>query len=155
MFGNWLGTMSVILVASMFLACVKGGNEPADLIQASRVIRDMMKPANLSRSGFASRGPEATPSQFVSYIFSEMGAAEWPEHEGMVNPDELKELRAMGMTFMPTGVAFVSGSPDPDEGRQLVIKWNNSERFVIVEGYTNLEEAPVLVRKWKLPKVSR
>jgi hypothetical protein len=62
-------------------------------------------------------------------------------------------MKAIGAPLVPEGVAFVPLSPDPDSGRQLVVKFDDSCGVVIVEGYVDPAQAPALTREWKLPKV--
>jgi hypothetical protein len=97
----------------------------------------MTAPKNLSRSGFSAQ-PNKSPSNFVSYMFSDLGAAEWPYTEEMAqeNPSIGEEAKAIGMPLIPKGVALVPRQPDRAQKKQLVIKADDARNMIIVEGYT-------------------
>lgn len=141
------------LLAFLVLTLTACGVSEPDLAQAADVIHYMMKPLHLSRSVFYVAFPDGRPSQFVSFIFSDMGAAEWPLSEAWADEMEREQMKAIGAPLVPEGVAFVPLSPDPDAGRQLVVKFDDSRGMVIVEGYVDPTQDPVLTREWKLSKV--
>jgi hypothetical protein len=126
---------------------------PSDLDQAAKVIQYMMKPNHLARSAFAAAFSDPKPSQFVSYLFSEMGAAEWPAADTLADELEREQMKAIGAPMLPAGVAFVPRMVDPERGRQLVVMFDDSRGVVIVVGYENPAQTPVFKREWILPHV--
>ncbi len=128
---------------------------PPDLVKGAKVIGSWLRPRNLSRSAFFVGIPDGKPSQFVSYIFSEMGTAEWSPSEGSgeFSEDEIKAMKQTGLALTPVGVAFVPLKPDKSKGRQIVVKSDDSRGMVIAEGYTDPSKKPVLIKEWKLQKV--
>ena len=133
--------------------CGCGGEVPADLDQAAQVIHHMMQPNFLTHSSFAAACPDPKPSQFVSYIFSEMSTTEWPASEAYADDLEREQMKASGTPMQPLGVAFVPRAVNPQRGRQLVVKFDDFRGMVIVEGYEDPTREPVLVRTWVLPHV--
>jgi len=130
-----------------------GRQPPSDLNDAAKVIQYMMKPSHLARSAFAAAFSDPKPSEFVSYIFSEMGATEWPAADTGADELEREQMMAMGAPMLPAGVAFVPRMVDPERGRQLVVKFDDSRGVVIVVGYEDPAQVPVFKREWVLPHV--
>lgn len=129
---------------------------PPELEAGAEVVHFMMLPRNLSRSTFTAVLPNGTPRQFVSWLFSDLGAAEWPESEAMAESDPMvkEQAQAIRAPLVPKNVAFFHTAPHPGKGKQMVIKWDDARRVVIVEGYVDPEKPPVLVREWEFPQVS-
>ncbi len=49
--------------------------------KVANTVHWMIMPHNFSRSEFTVASPEGLPSEFVNYMFSEMGVAEWTPFE--------------------------------------------------------------------------
>lgn len=143
------------ILVFLLLSCAGGESAPPELEQASDFIAWMLAPVNLSRSTYPVVLPDGTPKQFVSWLFSTMGVAEWPPDEAMAkqHPDEAEMARAIGSPLLPTGVRFVHTRPDSSAGKQLVLKWDDARNVVIAEGYLDPSQPPVLTKEWTLPKV--
>lgn len=144
------GLFPIALVGVLF-ACANRG--PPELVQAADAFEDMLEPINLSRSMFVVAFPGGKPSQFVSYLFSDMGAAEWPPSEAWAGEIEREQMEAVGQTLLPADVAIVSRSPDLGRGKQLVIAYDNKRGVVIGRGYVDPATEPTFTREWKLPQV--
>ena len=127
-------------------------SEPTEFEKAANAVHWMILPHNLSRSAFTVAFPEGLPSEFVNYMFSDMGVAEWPPYEdsGEFSPEELKFIR---IPLIPKDIELVPLYPDPEVEKQLVIKFDDNRGMLIVEGYNDPEQEPVLVREWNLPRV--
>lgn len=142
----------LISILGFLIAC-GGGSAPPKLEQGIRVITSMLQPRNLSRSMYAAAFPKGgSASEFVSYIFSDIGAAEWPDHESMGDPEQ---ARAIGIPLSPSGVSFVPLEPDPtlENEMQIVVKADEKKDIVIIEAYTDPTKEPIKVVKRKVPKV--
>jgi hypothetical protein len=140
---------------ALFVLAACSRDAPPALTHGAEVIHYLLLPATLSRSAFSAGFPDGKPSQFVSYVFSDIGAAEWPTSEEWANDAERAEMKAAGIPMPPRGVEFVPLSPDPKKGMQLVVRHDDGRGMVIVEGYEDPAKSkrPVLVREWPLPKV--
>ena len=127
----------------------------AELEQGAQVIGYMLSPFRLRNSSYAALYPNGKPSDFVSFIFSDIGVAEWPESEAMAEEDPmiLEQARAIRAPLIPKGVALVPLFPNPRLGKQVVVRFDDEAGLVIAEGYLDPTQKPVLIRKWKLPKV--
>ncbi len=108
------------------------------------VIRYMMAPNQLRRSMFSAAYPDPKPSDYVSYLFSTMGAAEWPPSGAYVSPEELEQMRAIGMPVPPGDVAYVPNRPDAAHGKQIVIQADDARGVVLLEGYLDPTGMPAL-----------
>jgi len=119
----------------------------ADLEQSAQALLWMAAPRQLRRSSFSVLFPDGTPTQYVSYAFSDMGRAEWPEFAARVAEDpELREMtRAIRMPLLADGVAVTHTSPKLELGRQVVLRADPAHARLIVEGYAS-PTAPPLVR---------
>jgi len=137
--------LALACVASLSATC-SGSDAPADLQQGAEVIAQMLAPRHLRRSMFLAVHREGRPSQLVDYLFSTRGSAEWPDPEaaGAADPMLAEQARAIGMSLLPAGVAFTAGSPKSDLGRQIVVRSDDARNAVIVEGYVDPSEPPVL-----------
>ncbi len=144
-------TVLLVILALAFSAC--GSNEPPELQQAAWVIQHMMAPANLSRSAFCVGFPEGRPSQYVSYLFSDMGAAEWPINEDWADEFDRETARATRTPLAPSGVFFAPNQWECGEGTQLVIRYDDARGVVILEGYGLTDTEPVLHREITLRHV--
>ncbi len=143
-------TFIKLCLASWFLAIIVGctsSNIDPRLEQAVKSAKYMTSQKFLSRSAFKSIYPEQKPSNFVQYIFSTMGSAEWPI---AFDEGEKEQLRSIGVPIMPNNLAIVPNKPDPKNDLQVVLKADDEAGFVIIEAYEQSIEKPVLVLKRKI-----
>lgn len=146
--------LAMLILVPLLLALGGCGPEaPADLQQAASVIHYLMRPDQLSRSAFFVAYPEGTPSQFVSCLFSLLGTAEWPGKGAFMDELQREQLRAIGAPVQPPDVTFVPVRKNPGRGRQLVVGFADERKLVVVEGYLDPKEDPVLRCEWNLPRV--
>jgi hypothetical protein len=127
---------------------------PKDNIELRKgisVVRYMSAPRQLKRSAFGSTFPEGSPAQFVEWMFSPMGSAIWPPVEGggEFSLEEEKMIRKTGIPFLPSGVSLVSDGPDMDRGQQVVVRGDDERWMLVVEGYLDPQDDPVLIKEWQ------
>jgi len=148
------GIPTALALASVLLGCL-GDPAPEDLRQGADVIASMAAPRHLRQSMFLGIFPNGTPSQFVSFLFSSLGAAEWPESESSLAMDPIfgEQASAIGMPLLPEGVAFTDRSPKAELGRQIVVRFDDSRNLVTIEGYLDPTRPPVLTveREFRVP----
>lgn len=125
---------------------------PSDLEQAAQMVHSMSSADRLKISTFPMVYPEGKPSQFVQWFFSTLGTREWPLTAAEFKA-QFDETIIPGYPLLPEDVAFSRQKPDLGKGRQLVVKSDDAHGTLIVEGYTQPGQKPVLVQVWKLPKV--
>jgi hypothetical protein len=145
---------SVLLLFILLLqSCSKDPNVK-ELEQAARAVEQMVEPFYANRSSFFVVLPSGTPRQYVSWFFSSMGASEWPpvDKPSEFAQEELDALRQIGMIFRPVDVYYRHSKPDTAVRKQIVMKWDDSEGLVILEGYLDPTQEPILTRSFKLPK---
>ena len=133
------------------------GAVPADLDRAAKVIRFMSEENKLEKTSFPALYPKCLPSEFVKWLFSEKGLAEWPDSldNDDSNPDVRNKAFKEGAPIVPTNVHFFAGKTDPNSGRQLIVKANDVSRIIIVEGYGDPQKKPDLKREWSLPVIKQ
>ncbi|GEM_PF-3399964 len=133
------------------------GAVPADLDRAAKVIRFMSEEYKLEKTSFPALYPNCLPSEFVKWVFSEKGKAEWPDSldNDDSNPDVRNKAFKQGAPIVPRSVQFFAGKTDPNGGRQLIVKANDAARTIIVEGYGDPKKKPDLKREWDLPLVKQ
>lgn len=146
---TWLLLAGGLLVGLTIASCgEQGPEEPVELKRAV-VVKYMMAPNQLKRSSFLAVFPEGKPSDFVIWMFSTFGTAEWPPYEDG-DPMELEQAKSIRMPVIPKDVTLVPREPDPEKGKQIVIKSDDQRGLFIIEGYLNPHVPPVLRREWKL-----
>jgi hypothetical protein len=151
----WLW-LALLLAACSQSTASKLDLTPPELKQAARVVEYLLEPRHLSRSAFSVAFPECRPSQFVSFMFSTMGTAEWPDSEAMAEQDPMlrEQAEAIRAPLRPKGVAIIAREPNPASGQQIVVKADDARGVVIVEGYTDPKLQPILTREYKVPRVT-
>jgi hypothetical protein len=149
----------VAIVAALALALACGADPHADLRQSAEAMLWTAAPRQLRRSQFTALFPQGTPSQLVSYLFSTIGTAEWPESASRVAQDpELREMtRLMHMPLLADGIRVTHTSPKLELGRQIVVRADDAKQRIIVEGYADPTEPPVvtLARELRVPELAR
>ncbi len=145
--------MSARLVAACLLAalaaCSKPAAPPKELADAVAVVGYLASPRFVNVSAYSATAQKGTPSEFVSYLFSDLGAAELPEP---ARPGEPQGAGRGGPPAWPDGVALRPHRPDPRLGRQVVIVPDDARGLVIAEGYADPKAAPVIRREFELAK---
>lgn len=142
----------MFIVASVLISCSGESLAPPELDQAARSVEWSLKPMTLSQSTFPVVLPNGTPKQFVSWYFSTLGSAERPGYD---TGDEMERemASAIGAPLVPMDVAIVHTRPDTSRQKQIVMKWNDAQGLVILEGYLDPKQPPVMVRNIELPRV--
>ncbi len=131
-----------------------GDTEYPGLQKAERVVRYVSSKRQLKRSSFTAFAGENTPSRFVKWMFSSMGYAEWymVDAPGEFSAEELKMIKKTGVPLLPPDVAIVPDKPNPERGKQVVVKPDNARNMIIVESYLDPQGAPVRTGEWEFPK---
>lgn len=138
---------ALLLVSPGLISCIK--NEPRDLAKSATCVQWMLKKSNFSRTAFALRFPDGEPSEYVDYLFSPLGMNDWPYSENYVEMDPmgLEEANSIRMPISPASVDFVARRVDPEKSRQLVLRFDDKRDLIILEGYEDPADEPVLYRE--------
>jgi len=123
-----------------------------ELYRTYRVMRNMCTEANLAKSAFPCVYPECRASEWVSYLFSTLGAAEWPPRAGLEFTDE--EARIARIAVLPQGVEVVPLRPRRNFERQIVLRFDDVAGVVTAQAYETWNDDPVFEREWTIPKVT-
>ena len=144
---------SLIASAATYVSCqTPPPPPPKDLTEGALVILEMMSPHKLDAAGFYRAYPDPKPSDFVSFINSDLGAILWPPRADspFADDSEIEQSRAIGETVIPKGIAFKRNRPDPDGGRQIVYRDDDQTGEIVVEAYIDPMAEPIFTRRWTL-----
>ena len=133
------------LVVFLVGSCATESHAPPELEMAIAAFTRMTSPAMLRNSMFYAVFPAGTPRQYVSYLFSDLGVAEWPPVEGVEE--------ALPGQCLPSNVAVTHSRPDPSRKMQVVIRWDDERRLILFEGYADPLKPPVIRRETSFPVV--
>jgi len=151
----WVAGLGFLLTLPIVFMDWEEEAEYPTLEKAERIVRHMSAPRQLKRSSFLLVFPEGKPSDFVNWMFSSLGAAEWPpsqeEWEDMGGDSE----DPAGIPILPKDVGIFS-SPRSDITKHIIVKSDDRKGLIIIEGFLNPGGPPVLVKQWsfKPPKIS-
>ena len=127
------------------LAGCSGDNISKDpeLKQSVNYVRYLTSKRFLRNSAFSYTFPEQKPSQFVSYLFSDIGTAEWVV---MNDPLEEEQLRSISVPVPSMNVA-ITNEFMPDQEKQLVLKGNDPTDQIIVEAFVEDSKTPIFTEE--------
>ena len=143
----------LVLMAFAYQYINRSRPRKSDVERAANVIRWMTAPMNMRRSVFFVGYPNGTPSDYVSYMFSEMGSSEWPPYEENMDPEEIEMMGMTRIPYFPSGVEIIKNDPDPEAGSQIVISADDTRGVIIVRGYDDPAGEPSLTKEYPLQKV--
>jgi len=147
---SWGFAIGFLMMLPLFyMDC--GGPEYPELQKAERAVRYISAKRQLKRSSFAALAGEKTASRFVQWMFSPLGFAEWRiiDQPGEFSREELKMIKKTGVPLIPPGVSIVRDKPDPERGKQAVVKADDAKNMIVVEGYLDSKGPPVRISKWE------
>lgn len=124
---------------------------PKPLLKAVVVAKQLTSSKHIRKSSFLAI-KDKKPSTYVSYLFSTMGSAEWPPSEELASAMEREQMRAIRVALLPKGVHFYPNKVNMDGGMQLVISADDKDWKIIVKGYTDPHQGPVIEKSWSFPQ---
>ncbi|MDJ1179918.1 hypothetical protein PJF56_13700 [Roseofilum sp. BLCC_M91] len=138
--------LGLTLIGALLLG---GCEEPADpeIKQASSAMAQMATPRMLTRSCFYLVYPDGKASEFVSYLFSGLGAAEWPIAFDEMEEEQMKSVR---MTPLPRTVRVSALKREYPEEKELVLIPDDENNQIMAQGYLADETDPTLETEWNL-----
>ncbi|MDB9314176.1 hypothetical protein PN462_13775 [Spirulina sp. CS-785/01] len=138
--------LGLILVAWGLLNSCQGQTTDEQLQQAAAAMADMTKPSTLSRSCFYFVYPNGQATEFVQYLFSDLGSAEWPV---AIDPMEAEQMKSIGKDVLPPEVRVSPQQRRYPQEKELVLS-ANAEGEIVAEGYLQEEATPTLTQTWSL-----
>lgn len=139
------------LSALLLGACGKpAASSDADLAKAERVARYLTSNAFLKHTAWRDVKEKDSPSELVSFVFSDLAVAAWPPAEDS-DPRELEQARAIGVPLFPKEAALVPARTDARLHKQLVLKGDDAARQIVAEFYLEPGKAPVGTARWEMP----
>lgn len=143
----------VALLALVLGGCGKpAANEDADLKKAERVARYLTSNRFLKQTAYRDLTEKGTPSELVSFVFSDLAVAAWPPGED-ADPREQEQARAIGVPMFPKGAAVVHGRADPRLHKQLVLSGDDGAGQIVAEFYLEPGQAAVGSSRWEMPQM--
>ena len=112
------------------------------LEQAVLAVKYMTSKRYISQSVFSTMYPDQKPSEYIEFLFSTIGSAEWPI---AFDEGEEEQLRSVGIPILPLDLAILPHKPDLNTDLQVVLKADDKKGLIIVEAYEKAGEGPVLV----------
>ncbi|MGP0630546.1 hypothetical protein ACTRW9_12610 [Nitrospina sp. 32_T5] len=145
-FAIW-GALGFLLVVPLLF--IDWTNPPAypRLEQAVKVVRYLSSPRQVSRSSFSAMFPDQRPTEFVKWMFSTVGKANWPPSENG-HGDEVEAAKSLRIPLIPKDTLIVPGQPHLNKaGRQLVIKGDDRRGVLVAEAHFDSRHPPVFTRE--------
>ena len=153
-FAIW-GALGFLLVLPLLYIDWGKDSEYPQLERGVQVVRYLSAPRQLSRSSFLAVYPQGRPSDFVKWMFSPMGTAEWPPAEDGVDETALEAAKTQRLPVIPAGLRIVAEKLYSEQkSHQLVVKADDARGMLVVEAYTEPDRPPAFTREWPL-KFSR
>ncbi len=141
--------LCMFIVLCLVVSCGAKATKDPKLEQAAQVVREMLAKRNLERSMFSAAFKNPRPSQFVSYMFSDMGVAEWPPSEVHASEMQREQMSSIRATMTPKGVTYIPLSKRKGAGKQLVVKSDDGKGVVIIVAYSDPTKPPIFTRELK------
>lgn len=158
-----------IVVLTLLSGCSAESTDP-ELRQAARAMHQMTTRSSLNRSCFYVAYPNGSSADFVDYLFSSLGTAEWPPGDGKTPPGEelsadeammqeamafeAEQAKAAGRAVLP-GTVTISRLERRDSGaKELVLSPGDAKGVVLARGYMPDETEPAFESEWTLAKAS-
>ncbi len=147
----WMLVLVPMIAIALLSACSTANQQDADLQQAEATARYITSPRHLRQSMYVSVHEEDTPSELLSYLFSSLGAAEWP-YTTDASEMEKEQARSIGMPLQPANVAIVLMAVDARAGKQIVLRPDDGKGLIVADAYLAPDQAPVFTSSWPMPK---
>lgn len=112
----------------------------SELEQAAKAVGIMLRPMRFQKSCFNVLHPAGKPSEFITFMFSDAGVAEWPDGEYEFGFPEMVHLNP---NVRKVGVE-----------KQIVIKANDADGEIVVEAYGNYSEKPAFIKRYQIPRIA-
>ncbi len=146
-------TLSLVLSVVFLYSCSETETISSEIKRGVHVVQYMAAKRQIQRSSFRFTHPEGKPSDYVNWMFSALGAAVWPDTEDMAEMDPMiaEQAKSIGAPLIPKGVRILPLSPNPEFEKQIVVKFDNDRRLLIVEGYLDSKGIPVITKELKFP----
>ncbi len=150
----FVGGCAVAALAAVTMTQACSAPAPPELESSASAVAYMLRPRNLARSPFIALYPVAKPSDYVNYIFSDMGQAEWPYESPLA--EEVDMMSAARIPVIPSSVHLTRHRPSENYRMQLVISSDDDRMVLIADAYTDPAAGPVKTWEWewRMPEVT-
>lgn len=141
----------MLLVLLLLTACAPpaGSNEDPALAQVEVVARHLTSARHLRNSTWTAV-QESKPSALVSFLFSDLGVAEWPSAD-MDDAMAAEQMRATRTPMFPRDAALVHLQPQAGIGKQLVLSGDDTTGEIVAAAYLDAAQPPVWTHRWPMP----
>ena len=107
-----------------------------DLEQTSDAFRKMLSSSVLTKSCFYFVFPDGNPTDYINYIFSPLGSAEWPV---AMDNFEKEQMQSVGQVTIPRNVIVSPLARTNTLAKEVVLTPNDEENLVILKAYRDSE----------------
>jgi len=119
-----------------------------DFVQTIETLKLVTAPRAIRASSFGlTSGADGTPSAWVEFFFSPLGAGVWPIVEGSVEDDP-----AYRVPKLPPTVAVVAQHPRPGLERQVVLSAEDENWELVARVFVRPDEPPIAEVRWTFPR---
>ncbi len=141
-----LAQLGWVSILGLVLGACQAEVDP-ELQQANAALRGMASPLSLSKSCFFVAYPNGQASDYLSFLLSDLGAAEWPV---AMDEQERQQLKAIGQLPMPTTVSVSVEQRRYRDRKEVVLRADNGTRSVLVDGYLPNSDQVQLAARWQV-----
>jgi hypothetical protein len=146
--------LALIISCAGFFGCTPSGpTDDPSLAQLEVVARHLTSPRHLRNSAYSAVRSNGKPSELVSFLFSDLGVAEWPAGESD-DPMTREQMQATHTPMFPASGALVHARPSPELGRQLVLIGDDASGEILAVGYLDPKQPALWTHRWAMPDLS-
>ncbi len=147
--------LSIYAIFFFLKNCCEPEGDPG-LRKGIQLVRYLSDPREIKRSSFLMVYPEGKPSNFVKWMFSPMGTAQWTPPNLSLEMEEMESIptQPFGMPMLPQDTKLFPFKLNAEFGKQVVVKSDDAAGLILVEGYLNANGPPEIIDSWplELPK---
>ncbi|MEB3274620.1 MAG: hypothetical protein ACO4AI_14080 [Prochlorothrix sp.] len=134
----------LLLITGFLLSSCQSPTD-SDLMAANTALSAMVTTRNLKNSCFGVAYPEGGAENFIRYLFSDLGSAEWPVAFDAL---EREQMAAAGQTPIPANVVISALDRQYPDRKELVLQAQTGQ--ITAQGYLPEETTPHFEALWEL-----
>ncbi len=143
--------LSIYAIFFLLKNCCEPEGDPS-LRKGIQLVRYLSAPKQIKQSSFLAIYPQGKPSDFVNWMFSIFGTAEWSPPNFSLEMEEMEGTQTLsrGMPLLPRDVRLFPFKLNAEFGKQVVVKADDAAGLILVEGYLDPKTPPNQSEQWPL-----